>query len=227
MGDCARRLPAQTPELVGQAVIICAVLTSLPAGSIRRTLLHLIAASLPLPLEWSENRSRRVRRSRKLGVVLSFRRGLLNALYNSHAISKANVDSTSHGSVGTSTQWAALRSGSPFDALAASWVPMSRAPLKMRFFNLPQETLVYLRPTRYCEVDSELANFAGLISTRHHWDGSGCRQSATSFTGIFSSTIRKQERRGRRSTLSESGSVCAATSHTSRSKRHIFDPWGV
>jgi len=37
---------------------------------------------------------------------------------------------------------------------------MSRAPLKMRFFNLPQETLVYLRPTRYCEVDSELANFA-------------------------------------------------------------------
>jgi len=30
----------------------------------------------------------------------------------------------------------------------------------MRFFNLPQETLVYLRPTRYCEVDSELANFA-------------------------------------------------------------------
>ena len=27
-------------------------------------------------------------------------------------------------------------------------------------FNLPQETLVYLLPSRYCEVDSELANFA-------------------------------------------------------------------
>jgi C-terminal, D2-small domain, of ClpB protein len=38
----------------------------------------------------------------------------LNALYNSPAISKANVDSTSHGLVGTSTPWAALRSGYPF-----------------------------------------------------------------------------------------------------------------
>ena len=27
-------------------------------------------------------------------------------------------------------------------------------------YNLPQETLVYLLPSRYCEVDSELANFA-------------------------------------------------------------------
>ncbi len=27
-------------------------------------------------------------------------------------------------------------------------------------FNLPQETLEYLLPSRYCEVDSELANFA-------------------------------------------------------------------
>ena len=63
-----------------------------------------LPASVRVFLEWSENRSRRVRRSRKLGVVLSFRRGLLlNALYNSPAISKANVDSTSHGSVGTST----------------------------------------------------------------------------------------------------------------------------
>jgi transglutaminase-like putative cysteine protease len=32
-------------------------------------------------------------------------------------------------------------------------------------YNLPQETLVYLLRNRYCEVDSELANYAANFST--------------------------------------------------------------
>ena len=83
-------------------------------------------------------------------------------------------------------------------------------------FNLPQETLVYLLPSRYCEVDSELANFAWANFSTTPLGWSRVQAICDLFTGIFSSTIRKQERRGRRWTLSASGWGCAATSHTSR-----------
>ena len=75
--------------------------------------------------------------------------------------------------------------------------------------NLPQETLVYLLPSRYCEVDSELADFAWAhFSTAP--PGWLRVQAICDFVhGIFGSTIRKHERRALRSTLSESESGSA------------------
>ena len=83
-------------------------------------------------------------------------------------------------------------------------------------FNLPQETLVYLDQAAIVKLIANSRILRGRISVRHHQDGCGCRQFATLFTGIFGSTIRKHERRALRSTLSESGSGSAGTSHTSR-----------
>ena len=64
--------------------------------------------------------------------------------------------------------------------------------------NLPRKLLVIFYQVAIVRLIANSRILCGRISVRHHQDGCGCRQSATLFTGIFSLTIRKQDRRGQR-----------------------------
>ena len=55
--------------------------------------------------------------------------------------------------------------------------------------DLPDDVLQFLLPSRYCEVDSELSDFAASLFNPWRRVGRECRRSATSSTSTFVSII--------------------------------------
>lgn len=79
--------------------------------------------------------------------------------------------------------------------------------------DLPEETLVFLLGSRYCETDllSEVAwNYSGRCNADGHW----CRSSATMFMTESSSIICVHDVPGRRGKRTTSASESAGTSRT-------------
>ena len=83
--------------------------------------------------------------------------------------------------------------------------------------DLPEETLVFLLGSRYCETDLLSVTAWQLFEKHNSGVGRGCRRSAISFTTILLSTISsraRRERPGKRS-MSEQG-VCRDYAHLAR-----------
>jgi hypothetical protein len=74
----------------------------------------------------------------------------------------------------------------------------------------PVETLSFLMPSRYCDGDTELLDFAGERLARLQLDGRVCRPFATSSTPISASTTRRLALIAPVSILSASGLASVA-----------------
>jgi hypothetical protein len=82
--------------------------------------------------------------------------------------------------------------------------------IQLEASEIPTDLLEFLLPSRYCEVDSELTDFAWRNFMQANLDGSEFKLSVISFTGICNLTTKKLAPIGPRSTRFESGSGFAA-----------------
>ncbi len=82
---------------------------------------------------------------------------------------------------------------------------------------LPDEMLLYLLGSRYCETD-RLSDTAWSLFGHRRRAGLGCRRSASSCTATSPLATSSRGRRGPRGRAIRSGSGCAATSRIWRSR---------